>query len=83
MPTYVYEAADAGKACDKCRDGFEVVQKLGDAKLETCPVCDGRVVRVIQAPSLGRSKTDLMYRAKRAGFNCLKKVSNGEYEKAF
>ena len=58
MPTYVYEAADAGKACDKCRDGFEVVQKLGDAKLETCPVCDG-------------------------SFNCLKKVSSGEYEKAF
>ena len=83
MPTYVYEAADAGKACDKCRDGFEVVQKLGDAKLETGPVCDGRVVRVIQAPSLGRSKTDLMYRAKRAGFNCLRKVSSGEYEKAF
>ena len=83
MPTYVYGAADAGRACEKCRDGFEVVQKIGDAKLETCPVCDGRVVRVIQAPSLGRSKTDLMYRAKRAGFNCLKKVSSGEYEKAF
>ena len=37
--------------------------------------------RVIQAPGLGHSQTDLHYRAKRAGFSCLKKVQKGEYEK--
>ena len=39
--------------------------------------------RVIQAPGLGHSQTDLHYRAKRAGFSCLKKVQKGEYEKVF
>jgi hypothetical protein len=38
---------------------------------------------VIQAPGLTRSKTDLHYRAKRAGFKCLKKVQKGEYEKMY
>ena len=45
-----------------------------------CPVCGAAVYRVIQAPGLGRSETDLHYRAKRAGFKCLKKVTKGEYE---
>ena len=32
---------------------------------------------------LTHSKTDLHYRAKRAGFSCLKKVQKGEYEKMY
>ena len=48
-----------------------------------CPDCGAEIFRVIQAPGLGRSKTDLHYRAKRAGFNCLKKVEKGEYEKMY
>ncbi|MBR7180054.1 MAG: zinc ribbon domain-containing protein [Kiritimatiellae bacterium] len=83
MPTYVYEAKDAAKSCNRCRGSFEAVQKIGEPALSKCPECGADVIRVIQAASLGRSKTDLMYRAKRAGFSCLKKVSNGEYEKAF
>ena len=52
-------------------------------KLTACPDCGGPIFRVIQAPGLGHSKTDLHYRAKRAGFSCLKKVQKGEYEKVF
>jgi putative FmdB family regulatory protein len=83
MPLYVYEAKDAGKSCAKCRGGFEVTQSINDARLESCPECGAPVFRVIQAPGLGHSKTDLHYRAKRAGFHTLKRVSKGEYEKMY
>ncbi|MCR5413789.1 MAG: zinc ribbon domain-containing protein [Kiritimatiellae bacterium] len=83
MPLYVYEAKDSSKGCARCRDGFETMQSLNDAKLETCPDCGAPVYRVIQAPGLGHSKTDLHYRAKRAGFHTLKRVNKGEYEKMY
>ena len=59
------------------------VQSINDPKLTACPACGAPVFRVIQAPGLGHSQTDLHYRAKRAGFSCLKKVQKGEYEKVF
>ena len=80
MPVYVYEAKDGGKACGKCKGGFEITQSIHDDKLSRCPECGAEIYRVIQAPGLGRSKTDLHYRAKRAGFKCMKKVQKGEYE---
>ncbi len=80
MPVYCYEAKDANKGCVKCSNGFTVTQSLSDAKLEKCPYCACEIYRVISAPGLMHSKTDLHYRAKRAGFKCLKKVSKGEYE---
>lgn len=80
MPMYVYEAKEPEKGCAKCAHGFEIAQSINDAKLTACPDCGAPVFRVIQAPGLGRSETDLHYRAKRAGFNCLKKVTKGEYE---
>ena len=83
MPTYRYEAADGSKSCAKCAKGFDVMQKLADARLEECPQCGAPVVRVICAPALAHSKTDLHYRAKRAGFHTLKRVGKGEYEKMY
>ena len=83
MPIYVYEAKDEKLACGRCRGGFEVSQSINDAKLESCPDCGAPILRVIQAPGLGHSKTDLNYRAKRAGFHSLKRVGRGEYEKMY
>lgn len=83
MPLYVYEAKDAKKSCEKCRAGFEISQSLKDEKLTACPDCGAPIYRVIQAPGLTHSRTDLHYRAKRAGFSCLKKVQKGEYEKMY
>ncbi|MCQ2368595.1 MAG: zinc ribbon domain-containing protein [Kiritimatiellae bacterium] len=83
MPLYVYEAKNSAQACDKCREGFEISQSLKDDKLTRCPDCGNEIYRVIQAPGLTHSKTDLHYRAKRAGFKCLKKVEKGEYEKIY
>jgi len=83
MPVYVYEAAAPAKGCAKCGTSFEVVQSIRDAPLAECPECGAAVRRVIQAPGLTHSKTDLHYRAKRAGFHTLKKVGRGEYEKMY
>lgn len=80
MPLYVYEAKEPERGCAKCRAGFEVAQSLKEPHLTKCPVCGAEIYRVIQAPGLTHSKTDLHYRAKRAGFKCLKKVQKGEYE---
>lgn len=80
MPLYVYEAKEPAKGCAKCHDGFEVTQSLKEPHLTKCPACGAEIYRVIQAPGLTHSKTDLHYRAKRAGFKCLKKVQKGEYE---
>ena len=83
MPIYVYEAKDEKRACGRCRGGFEVSQSIHDPRLERCPDCGAPILRVIQAPGLGHSKTDLNYRAKRAGFHSLKRVARGEYEKMY
>ena len=83
MPLYVYEAKEPKKGCARCAKGFEITQSLKDDKLTECPDCGAEIFRVIQAPGLGHSKTDLHYRAKRAGFSCLKKVQKGEYEKMY
>lgn len=83
MPLYVYEAKDLSKSCEKCRGGFEITQRLSDDKLTECPNCGAAIYRVIQAPGLTHSKTDLHYRAKRAGFHTLKKVDTGTFEKMY
>lgn len=83
MPVYVYEARSPERSCDKCRDGFEIAQSLSDDRLERCPECSAPVFKVIQAPALAHSQTDLHYRAKRAGFHTLKRVGKGEYEKMY
>lgn len=83
MPLYVYEAKNRRSSCAKCRGGFEITQSLKDERLSVCPECGAPIYRVIQAPGLTHSKTDLHYRAKRAGFHTLKKVEKGEYEKLY
>ncbi len=84
MPIYVYEAKDPESGCEKCRAGFEIPQHLNEPPLDHCPYCRAKVFKVIQAPGLGHSKTDLHYRAKRAGFHTLKRTPSGEgYEKMY
>ena len=80
MPIYVYESQEPDRGCAKCRGGFEIRQSIADARLTSCPDCGAPIQRVVQAPGLTHSQTDLHYRAKRAGFKCLKKVQKGEYE---
>lgn len=83
MPVYVYEAKDPAKGCAHCRAGFDTVQSIKDDRLTVCPACGAEIYRVLQPSWLGFSKTDLHYRAKRAGFHTMKRVGKGEYEKMY
>ena len=40
MPTYEYK-------CDKCGHHFELFQKMTDPPVKICPVCKGKVTRLI------------------------------------
>ncbi len=83
MPIYEYQAAEGGKGCPFCAGGFERMQSIGEPKLTKCPKCGAPVVRLISAPSLGRSASSLDDRAKAAGFTKLKRLGKGEYEKQY
>ena len=83
MPIYVYQAMKPEEGCEKCAQEFEVAQSIRDDRLTVCPECGRPIQRLIQAPALGRSKFDLDYRAKRAGFTKLKKVDKGAFEKIY
>jgi putative FmdB family regulatory protein len=45
MPIYEYRAK--GKGCEKCSNGFEVMQGIREDPLSFCPQCHGQVVREI------------------------------------
>ncbi len=47
MPIYEYVAEDADSGCPECGHGFEVLQKVGESPVETCPRCRARVKRVL------------------------------------
>ena len=40
MPTYEYE-------CTKCKESFEIEQKISDPPRKRCPRCRGKVIRLI------------------------------------
>jgi putative FmdB family regulatory protein len=40
MPTYEYE-------CEKCHHQFEQVQKITDEPVKVCPICGGKIKRLI------------------------------------
>src|SRR5438093_1513134 len=44
MPLYEYQ-------CDACGHRFEIIQKMSDAPLETCPSCGGMVRKLQSAPA--------------------------------
>ena len=83
MPIYEYEAKSKKKSCAHCVDGFDLIQKIADPHLVNCPECSAPVVRIISVPSVGASQAGFDDRAKAAGFQKLKKLGSGEYEKQY
>ena len=79
MPLYEYAAVKGG--CKKCRNGFEIVQKLAEPKLEKCPDCGKPIERVMGAVgvhtkfSMSKSKLDDL------GMTKYVKTSDGSYER--
>jgi putative FmdB family regulatory protein len=47
MPIYEYEAASPGRKCRKCSSVFEVIQRISDPPLTTCPECHKEIWRRI------------------------------------
>lgn len=95
MPIYNYRhvpyslpgdsSASKGKSgCDKCLEGFEVIQKMSDPPVESCPECDASVKRVPSGFSVGKGgpPRNLMSDSnlEKHGFTKLTKQRNGDYK---
>jgi putative FmdB family regulatory protein len=52
MPTYAYQAVDLTRGCDRCRKGFEIIQRMVEPSLEECPHCHQPVRRILFAPTV-------------------------------
>ena len=50
MPIYEYEAASPGRKCRRCSTVFEVIQRISDSPLGSCPDCGREVRRRISRP---------------------------------
>lgn len=87
MPFYCYQAVDKQHSCAKCSDGFEVLQKLSDAKLTVCPECGNKVKKMIVATNLalgissGGKQVLSEKNIAKNGFTRYRKVAKGQYEK--
>ena len=52
MPTYEYRATNTEMCCDRCRLGFDLIQRMSEPALSCCPNCKNPVCRVIFAPTV-------------------------------
>jgi len=52
MPIYEYEAKSPGGECRKCSSGFEVIQRISDPPLSSCPECRKQIRRRISRPRI-------------------------------
>ena len=50
MPFYEYRASQVDKACDHCKNVFEVMQPITADALTQCPQCGGPIDRLISLP---------------------------------
>ena len=47
MPIYEYKAAANSQTCKKCKDGFEIIQKVSESPLSACPSCGEKIIKLI------------------------------------
>jgi len=81
MPIYEYQAITE-KSCAHCRNGFEQLQKIVDAKLLVCPNCNSPVRRVLSAPNLAKPGPSLEpSNLEQHGFTQYRKSGKGVYQK--
>lgn len=82
MPFYEYVCS--GQAgCDRCKGGFTVLQRLGEAPVEQCPQCSTPVRRIISPPHVvcGQAHKLRESSIEKAGFTQYRKIGKGVYEK--
>jgi len=47
MPIYEFQAINPDKACQSCRYGFEILQRINEKPLAKCPDCGQPVKKII------------------------------------
>jgi putative FmdB family regulatory protein len=77
----IYEYAPTSGHCELCNGLFEVVQRIADAKLTTCPSCGQPCARRISAVALGGTYSVSDDRIKNSGLTKYKKAGDGVYER--
>jgi len=81
MPIYEYRPSSE-RHCEFCRSGFEILQKMSDARLSDCPQCHAPVARQLSVPSVTRSGPSLdPAHIEKHGFTQYRKTGKGVYEK--
>lgn len=79
MPLYEY--APTSGPCAQCKGGFEVMQRIADAKLTQCPACGQPCERKISRVALGGKYSTSEAAIKSSGFTRYQKAENGVYER--
>ena len=81
MPIYEYRPT-GDSDCSYCHYGFELMRKISDPELATCPACGRSVTRILSAPNLSRPSPSLdSNNLEKHGFTQYKKAGKGVYEK--
>lgn len=75
MPIYVYQAVDDG--CEKCRDGYEVLESMDEKPLSECPECGESVRRIPSTFSAGRGDVLSDSNLREHGFKKLRNTEDG------
>ncbi|HEY0456027.1 MAG TPA: zinc ribbon domain-containing protein [Verrucomicrobiae bacterium] len=80
MPLYEYEICDGD--CVACGGKFTLRRPLSAPELKACPACKRPVRKIISNfSSPMKLKPTSISDAKKAGFQVLKRIGKGEYEK--
>ena len=75
MPIYVYRAA--GKGCEHCQRGFELLQGLREEPVQHCPECGAQVQRVPGPFSTGKGDVLSDGSLRDHGFQKLRRTEKG------
>ena len=77
----IYEYAPASGHCDKCQGLFEVMQRVAEPKLTTCPSCGQPCERRISAVAIGGTWSLSESKIRSSGLTQYKKAGDGVYER--
>lgn len=84
MPTYVYKAIAAEASCPACIGGFDVLMRMTEPPLESCPECGQPIRRVISPTNVNKQAMGEKISDRRLGdlgFTKLVKDDDGRYKK--
>ena len=79
MPLYEY-APKSGR-CNRCDGRFEVMQRLSEAKLKSCPTCGKAVERLVGGAAVHTKFSMSPSKLKDLGMTKYVKTSDGSYER--